>query len=162
MAKNLKIHAANSLPNGTYVADFTNYAQAVSYVEQVIRGDFPANAIAIVGTKLTTVERVKGKINYSRVALNGAVTGAWLGLLFFLVFGTTGTETAAQITLLPAMIVGAGLGMLWQVLRFSLAKNKRSFASTSQVVAGKYEILVPSELTSAAQEAYLRGAEEKN
>ena len=162
MAKNLKINVANSLPNGTAVADFTNYAQAVSYVDQILKGDFPANAIAIVGTKLTTVERVRGKINYSKVALNGAMTGAWLGLLFYLVFGSGGTDSANQVFLIPAMIVGAGFGMLLQVIRFTMSKNKRSFASTSQVVAGKYEILVPAELTSAAQEAYLRGAQGTN
>jgi len=162
MAKNLKINVANSLPNGTSVADFVNYAQAVSYVEQVIRGDFPANAIAIVGTKLTTVERVRGKVSYSRVAANGAIIGAWFGIMFYLVFGNSSAENAAQVSFIPAIIVGAGAGMLWQILRFTMAKNKRSFSSTSQVVAAKYEILVPSELTAAAQEAYLRGAETKN
>ncbi|NBQ92486.1 MAG: hypothetical protein EBU06_00735 [Micrococcales bacterium] len=161
MAKNLKINVANSLPNGTSVADFNNYTQAVSFVEQVLRGDFPANAIAIVGTKLTTVERVRGKINYSRVAGNGAIIGAWFGLIFYIIFGTS-AENTMQVTLIPAIIVGAGAGMLWQVIRFSVDKNKRSFSSTSQVVAAKYEVLVPSELTAAVQEAFMRGAETKS
>ncbi len=151
---------ANSLPNGTTVADFTNYAAAVAYVEQILRGDFPATAIAIVGSNLSTVERIKAKINYGRVALNGAMTGSWLGLLFYLLFGTAGTDQATQqFSLVSSLLIGAGIGMLAQVVRFSLAKNKRNFSSGSLVVAQKYEVIVPSELTGDAAQAYAKGAE---
>ena len=51
--------------------------------------------------------------------------------------------------------------MLFQVIRFSLTKNKRNFVSTSQIVATKYEVLVPSELVSQANSAYQKGGEEK-
>jgi hypothetical protein len=54
-------------------------------------------------------------------------------------------------------LVGAGFGMLFQVIRFSLAKNKRSFSSGSLVVAKKYEVVVPSELTSEVTEAFIKG-----
>jgi hypothetical protein len=151
---------ANALPNGTTVADFTNYVQAVAYVEQILRGDFPATSIAIVGTNLSTVERIKAKINYGKVALNGAMTGSWLGLLFYLVFGTAGSDQATQqFSLVSSLLIGAGIGMLAQVIRFSLAKNKRNFSSGSLVVAQKYEVVVPSELTSEAAQAYAKGAE---
>lgn len=151
---------ANALPNGTPVADFTNYAQAVSYVEQILRGDFPASAIAIVGTNLSTVERIKAKINYGKVAFSGAMTGSWLGLLFYLLFGTSGTsQTAAQFSLGSALLMGAGVGMLAQVVRFSLMKNKRNFSSGSLVVAQKYAVIVPTELTADAAQAYAKGAE---
>ncbi|NBR64638.1 MAG: hypothetical protein EBT65_01620 [Actinobacteria bacterium] len=152
---------ASSLPNGTAVADFSNYLEAVAYVDRILRGNFPATAIAIVGTNLSTVERVRSRINYSKVAINGAMTGSWLGLLVFLIFGTS-TEPSATTPLFSlgsAILVGAGFGMLWQVIRFSLAKSKRSFASGSLVVASKYEVVVPSELTSEASEAFVRGGQ---
>jgi len=151
---------ANALPNGTAVADFTNYAQAVAYVEQILRGDFPASAIAIVGSNISTVERIRAKINYGKIAFNGALTGLWLGLLFYLFFGTVGTDQASQrFNLGSSLLIGAGIGMLAQVIRFSLTKNKRNFSSGSLVVAQKYEVIVPSELTSDAATAYAKGAE---
>ena len=157
------IGVATSLPNGTTVADFPSYPEAVAYVERILRGNFPATAIAIVGSDLSTVERIKGRINYGRVARSGAMTGAWLGLLIFLVFGsapdsTTGTTTAL-FSLPSAILVGAGFGMLFQVIRFSVAKNKRSFSSGSLVVAKKYEVVVPSELTVEVTEAFIKGGQ---
>lgn len=153
---------ANALPTGTTVADFTNYADAVAYVERIIRGNFPATAISIVGSNLSTVERVRGKINYGRVALSGAITGSWIGLIFFLLFGTSSDQATTQFNLGSAILIGAGFGMLLQVIRFSLARSKRSFSSGSLVVAAKYEVIVPVELTSEAQVAYNKGAEETN
>jgi hypothetical protein len=154
---------ASSLPNGTAVADFSSYPEAVAYVERILKGDFPATAIAIVGSNLSTVERVKARINYGKVAINGAMTGSWLGLLIFLVFGSSTDPKAATptplFTLGSAILVGAGFGMLWQVLRFSLAKNKRSFASGSLVIAKKYEVVVPSELTAEVSEAFVKGGQ---
>jgi hypothetical protein len=155
------IGIATSLPNGTTVADFPTYPEAVAYVERILKGDFPATAIAIVGSDLSTVERIKGRINYGRVARSGAMTGAWLGLLVFLVFGSapdsTGTATTPLFSLPSAILVGAGFGMLFQVIRFSMAKNKRSFSSGSLVVAKKYEVVVPSELTGEVTEAFIKG-----
>ena len=156
------IGVANALPDGTAIADFTNYADAVKYVERIIRGDFPASSISIVGTNLSTVERVRGKVNYARIALSGAVTGVWIGLIFFLVFGTSADQATAQINLGSAILIGAGLGMLLQVVRYSLARNKRGFSSGSLVVAAKYEVVVPRELSSEAELAYTKGAEQEN
>lgn len=162
MAKRVSRVNPASIPNGTAVASFKNYQQAVDYVEQILRGDFPVRAIAIVGTDLSTVERVRGKINYAKVALNGAMTGTWLGLMIYLIFGLSPQgEASGQFNLTAALFVGAGLGMLWQVVRFSLAKNKRTFASGSQVVANKYEVMVPSELVHDAEAAFKKGGEKE-
>jgi hypothetical protein len=157
---------ASTLPNGSAVAEFNNYQEAVSYVERIILGDFPVSSIAIVGTNLTSVERVRAKISYGRIAFNGAMTGIWLGLLAFIIFGTVPGETPEDpaqplFNLGSAILVGAGLGMLFQVIRFSLSKTKRGFASTSQIVAAKYEVLVPSELINEANSAYEKGGELK-
>jgi ABC-type polar amino acid transport system ATPase subunit len=112
------IGVASSLPNGTAVADFASYPEAVAYVERILRGNFPATAIAIVGSDLSTVERIRGRINYGKVARSGAMTGSWLGLLIFLVVGTAPDSTTAAatplFTLPSAILVGAGFGMLFQ------------------------------------------------
>jgi hypothetical protein len=151
------------MPNGAAVADLTKYPEAVSYVERILRGNFPATSIAIVGTGLSTVERVRSKINYGKVAISGAMNGSWLGLFVYLVFCSSGQTTTSQpspvFSLGSALLVGAGVGMLWQVVRFSMNKAKRSFSSASAVVAKSYAVLVPTELTSEANQAFIKGGE---
>jgi hypothetical protein len=166
MAKRNLRDLQGSLPNGSAVADFKNYQEAVAYVERIILGDFPPTSVAIVGTNLSSVERVRSRISYGKVAMSGAAFGSWLGLIVFILFGTAPSETNPGTTvnlfsLGSAVLVGAGFGMLFQVIRFSLAKGKRSFISTSQIVATKYEVLVPSELLSQASAAYVKGSEQK-
>ena len=158
-----------AIPNGQVIAELPSYGEAVAYVEQLLRGDFAATAIAIVGSDLTTVERVRARISYARIAINGAMIGGFVGLIlsFFNESASTGTGTgtgtstttalSSQQTSAATIILGAGVGMAIQMLRFALTKNKRGFMSASMVVAKKYDIMVPSALASAAAEAYSKG-----
>jgi hypothetical protein len=43
------------------------------------------------------------------------------------------------------LVVAAGLGMLFQIIRFSTTKNKRSFLSSQMPIATRYEVIVPNE-----------------
>jgi hypothetical protein len=96
-------------------------------------------------------------LSYAKVALGGATTGAWLGLIIGLIFGPGVAEpaTADQLTSVEsafsAVLIGAGIGMLFNVIRFSLARNKRGFISASSVVASKYQVQVPGELVEQAK-----------
>ena len=146
-----------AIPNGEVLADFSQYAEAVAYVEKLVRNDFPAGFIAIVGSDLRSVERVRGKMSYARVAFNGAVIGAWIGLIYAFLFGpaidTADIASDANGTLGSALVIGAGVGMLFNVLRFSLSRNKREFVSQSSIVAAKYQVQVPANMLSQANEA---------
>ena len=153
------------MPNGATVAEFKTYPEAVSYVERLLKGEFPSASVAIVGTDLRTVERVRAKINYGRLALSGAMNGLWLGLFVYIIFGSSidpNSEQSVQVfSIGSALAVGAGIGMLWQVIRFSMNKSKRSFTSASSVVANSYAVLVPNELTSEASQAFIKGGEQE-
>jgi hypothetical protein len=139
--------------DGTSLASFTDYKQAVSYVEKLIENDFPAKFVSIIGTDLKTVEMVKGKLGYGRVSLSGALTGSWLGMFFGLIFGVTGTEQILVNNVLAGIIIGSGIGMLLNILRFSVTKNKRGFVSGQTVVAKKYEVVVPNAQAQLAKKA---------
>ena len=149
--------APPAIPNGEVLADFPQYAEAVAYVEKLVRNDFPAGFIAIVGSDLRSVERVRGKMSYARVAFSGAVTGAWIGLIYAFLFGpaidTANIASDANGTLGSAIVIGAGVGMLFNVLRFSLSRSKREFVSQSSIVAAKYQVQVPANMLSQANEA---------
>jgi hypothetical protein len=145
------------MPQGEVVADFSDYQAAVAFVENLIAHNFPAGSVAIVGSDLRTVERVRAKLSYAKVALGGATTGAWLGLIIGLIFGPGVAEpaNADQLTSVEsafsAVLIGAGIGMLFNVIRFSLARNKRGFISASSVVASKYQVQVPGDLAEQAK-----------
>ena len=108
---------------------------------------------------------MRAKINYGKVALGGAMNGLWLGLFVFIIFGSStdpkSEQTIQLFSIGSALAVGSGIGMLWQVIRFSMNKSKRSFTSASSVVANSYAVLVPNELTSEASQAFIKGGEQE-
>jgi hypothetical protein len=142
-----------SIPEGQTLATFADYKLAVTYVESMIENDFPARLVSIIGTDLKSVESIKGKLGYGRVALSGALTGSWLGMFFGLVFGATGAEAILLTNITAGVVIGAGIGMLINVIRFSLTKNRRGFISGQMVVAKKYEVVVPKEQLQLAKKA---------
>jgi hypothetical protein len=147
-------NAPAALPEGEVVGQFKNYREAVKVVEQLVENGFPARLISIIGSDLKTVETLKGKLGYGRVALSGAVTGSWIGLFFGLLFGATSTTEQVVITNLSAgIVIGAGVGMMLNVIRFSVTRNKRSFISAQAVVAKKYEVIVPTGQLADAKKA---------
>ena len=144
-------NAPAAIPQGEVIADFTAYEEAVAYVEKLVVNNFPAGFIAIVGTDLRTVERVRGKLSYARVALNGAITGSWMGLIFSFLFNAPASPTGGIASPMAADIfIGAGLGMLFNIVRFSMMRSKRQFVSQSSVVALKYQVQGPSSLVGQA------------
>lgn len=143
------------LPEGSALASFNSYQEAVSYVEKMIQNDFPARLVSIVGTDLKTVESIKGKLGYGRVSLSGALTGSWLGMFFGLIFGATGVATEQMVlnNVVAGVVIGSGVGMLINIIRFSLTKNRRGFISSQTVVAKKYEVIVPSDQVELAKKS---------
>ena len=147
--------AALSVPDGETVATFNNYAAAVDCVDQLIRHDFPAPMVAIVGSDLRTVERVRGRLSYGRVAMQGLITGSWLGLLIslFLPVGSGSSSSGFSGYTGAAIVIGAGVGMLLNIVRFSFTRSRHEFTSGSAVVAAEYNVVVPHSLAGQASAA---------
>jgi hypothetical protein len=133
-----------TLPKGETVASFETYAEAQSAVDTLAKAEFPLKELAIVGTDLTSVERITGKLTWGRAAGAGALSGAWfgtfLGLLFF-IFSPTGTSLGILIS---AVLIGAGFGMIFGVVSYSVNRRRRDFTSVMQVLATRYAIIAES------------------
>jgi hypothetical protein len=153
-----------ALPEGESLASFKSYTEAVAYVEKLIENEFPAKLVSIIGSDLKTVENLRGKLGYGRVSLSGALTGSWIGMFFGLLFGATGplNEQMLLTNIGAGIVIGAGVGMLINILRFSLTKNKRSFISGQTVVAKKYEVIVPADQLALAKQAASKKASPKS
>lgn len=140
------------VPTGDVVGEFTNYLDAVALVDRMVAGGFAANLVAIVGSDLKTVERVRGRITYGRMALNGALNGAWLGLFVGLIFASATSATTFNNDVIAAAVLGAGLGMIWGVVRMSMRGSSRQFISGSMIIAASYQVVVPVGLGGKANE----------
>ncbi|MCD2442651.1 hypothetical protein LQ757_10245 [Agromyces sp. SYSU K20354] len=141
-----------TLPKGETVATFETYPEAQAAVDTLAKAEFPVKELAIVGTDLTTVERITGKLTWGRAGGAGAISGAWfgtfLGLLFF-IFSPTGTSVGI---LLAAILLGAGAGMIFGLVSYSVNRRRRDFTSTMQVLATRYAIIAePAHVTRARQ-----------
>ena len=125
-----------TLPKGEQVAVYGTYLEAQRAVDHLADKQFPVQMVTIVGLDLRMVERVTGRLSYPRVALAGALSGAWfgtfVGLLLFL-FSTDGTG----VPFLAAILIGAAFGMLFSVITYSFTGGKRDFTSQSQIVADR-------------------------
>ena len=148
-----------AVPKGHVLGEFTNYQEASAMVDKLLQGDFKATDVSIVGHDPVLVERVRSRLGYGRVAASGALTGFWIGLIFALLIG-------AGVTVMPdggisynpqefaaVLVISAGFGMLFNIVRFSVSKNRRAFVSQQAPVATRYQVIVPEAQAGLAHKA---------
>src|SRR6185437_7258233 len=122
---------------------YDGYPQAQKAVDYLADHEFPVHNVAIVGTELKSIERVTGRLTRGRVALAGAVSGFWIGLFVGIAFAIF-SKNGQLGFLITTPLLGALFMLFWSQLGFTAATRggTRDFASVSQVVATKYEVLV--------------------
>ena len=133
-----------TIPRGEAVATYDTYAEAQAAVDTLAKADFPVKQVSIVGNDLKSVERVTGKLSYARAGGAGAASGAWLGLFFGLVlFLFSGSPDLSFV--LAAALIGAGFGMIFSIVSYSINRRRRDFTSTMQVISSSYSIIVDAD-----------------
>ncbi|GAA1948626.1 general stress protein [Agromyces allii] len=130
-----------TLPQGETVASFETYAEAQAGVDALAKAEFPLKELAIVGTGLTSVERITGKLTWGRAAGAGALSGAWFGTFLGLLFFIFAPTTSSVGILISAVLIGAGFGMIFSVVSYSVNRRRRDFTSVAQVLATSYSIV---------------------
>ncbi len=140
------------MPRGEVISTYDHYVDAMHAVDRLARADFPVNAVSILGNDVRSVERVTGKLTYGRVALMGALSGAYFGLFLGLVMFIFQPENEGiGGVFVAAVAIGAGFGMLFGVLSYALNRNRRDFSSVMQFVATRYDLLTSPELLHRAR-----------
>ncbi len=140
-----------TVPRGDVLGEYDTYAEAQKVVDRLAKADFAVKGLAIVGSDLTTVERITGRLSYGRAALAGAGSGAWLGLFVGLVLFLFSPVPEISFILAPALI-GAGFGMTFGIASYAINRRRRDFSSTHQVLAGSYRIIIdPNQAARARQ-----------
>ncbi|SMC84475.1 general stress protein [Lentzea albidocapillata] len=134
---------ANALPTpptGWPIGSYGTYEEAQRAVDHLADNDFPVADVTIVGVDPMIVERVTGRLTWGRVLGGGAASGAWFGLFVGLLLGlfSTGGALAPIIT---GLVVGTVFGLASAATRYAATRGRRDFASVTQLVAGRYDVL---------------------
>jgi hypothetical protein len=127
-------------PTGWPIGSYATYAEAQRAVDYLADNDFPIQDVTIVGVEPLIVERVTARLTWGRVMAGGAASGAWFGLFVGLLLGmfSTGPLLAPILT---GLITGIGFGTAFAAASYASLKGQRDFASTTQLVASRYDVL---------------------
>lgn len=129
------------VPRGEEVRQFTNHDDARSAVDKLARMGFPVRDLVIIGNDLKSVEAVTGKLSYGKIALQGLASGAWAGLFIALIFALLGGSEATTQTYIVPVVIGAGFGMLFNVVVYAYSRRRKEFTSVTRVMASSYSII---------------------
>jgi hypothetical protein len=149
-----------SVPKGDVFGTYETYLEAQGVVDKLAKADFDVKNVSIVGNDLKTVERVTGKLTYGRAAGAGAATGAYFGLFFGIMLILFSPTTSLSLVAAAALI-GAGFGMIFRIVTYSIGRRRRDFTSTSQVLASNYQIIVDPDVVLRARDALERADQER-
>jgi len=133
------------------LAVYDDYAAAQKTVDFLSDKEFPVQHLMIVGTDLKRVERITGRLTWSRVATGGILSGLWLGLFVGLIFSFF-VEKDVWAMILSTVLLGALFGLVWALIGYAATRGQRDFTSVSQVVATRYEVLVEHKVAGQARE----------
>ncbi len=135
------------------LAVYDDYAAAQKAVDYLSDEKFPVEQLMIVGTDLKRIERITGRLNTSRVALSGVVSGVWFGLFIGVVLSLFASEDDSTLRIiLSTVLIGALFGTIFALVGYALTRGQRDFSSVTAVVATKYEVLVEHKSAAQARE----------
>jgi len=151
MNRSARIPAVPTPPQGEQIAAYPTYLEAQKAVDHLSDSAFAVQNVTIVGTDLKMVERVTGRLTYSRVAIAGLASGAWFGLFVGLLLSLFAPADSAGVAILPAVAIGAAFGILFSVISYAFTGGRRDFTSSSQIVASTYALLCAGESAHQAR-----------
>jgi hypothetical protein len=135
-------------PPSTTIAEFDTYEEAQALVDSLSDAKFPVEHVRIIGTGLSSVEQVLGRMTYGRAALGGALGGAWFGLFVGLLFGLILADSWAWAAW--AVLMGAAFGIIAGVVQHAMTGGRRDFTSVRTILAARYGVQVTDEHAAAA------------
>ena len=135
--------ASVSMPlGGVQVGSYDSYEQAQAAVDYLSDEKFPVENVTIIGSDLRMVEKVTGRLTWGRAIGAGAVGGAWWGLFVGLLLGIFAGSGVSWIgAVVGGLLIGLVFGALFGAVGYGATQGRRDFTSTSQIVAGRYDVM---------------------
>ncbi len=141
-------------PKGWPVGSYPTYAEAQRAVDYLSEQEFPVQQVTIVGVDLMQVERVTGRLTWTKVLGGGVLSGAWLGLFIGLVLGFFSRDLWAVLAI--GLVAGVFFGLITSAVPYAMARGTRDFSSTMQLVAGRYDVLCDPQNAEKARDLLAR------
>jgi MFS family permease len=142
---------------GVQVGAYDSYEQAQAAVDHLSDEKFPVENVTVIGSDLRMVERVTGRLTRGRAIGAGAAGGAWWGLFVGLLLGIFATSGAGWVgSLLLGLVIGLVFGAVFAAIGYAATQGKRDFTSTSQIVAGRYDVMCNPAHAQQAREILAR------
>jgi hypothetical protein len=135
---------------GVSIATYPRYAQAQRAVAFLSDNRFPVEWTAIVGSDLSLVEKVLGRLTTGRAAGVGALAGGWFGLFIGVMLGLFNGGAWWEVTL-TGLAIGGAWGAVFGAIAHAGASGVRDFVSRSAFAAGSYEVLVEADHAEQAR-----------
>ncbi|GAB3436568.1 YflT domain-containing protein [Actinophytocola sediminis] len=130
-------------PSGWPIGSYSTYKEAHKAVEYLAGNEFPVQEVTIVGVDLMLVERVIGRLSWPKVLGTGALSGAWFGLFVGLLLGLFNPAPMSFAPILVGLSAGVVFGLVFAAVGYATTRSSgREIASASQLVAGRYDVLV--------------------
>ncbi len=139
-------------PTGWPVGSYATYEEAQRAVDHLADSDFPVRDVTIVGVDLMLVERVIARLTWGRVLASGAASGAWLGLFIGLLMTFVSADGTSFGLVLVGLAAGIVFGLVSAAIGYGAARGRRDFTSSSQMVAGRYDVLCQPRNAEKARE----------
>ena len=133
------------------VASYPDYISAQRAVDHLSDNKFPVEHSQIVGTGLSLVERVTGRMTTGKATLAGAATGAWFGLFIGLLFGLF-AQTNWFVVVITGIAIGAIWGAIFGAIAHAATRGRRDFTSMSSLQAKEYAVNVTAEHADQARQ----------
>ena len=147
--------STGSPPKGWPIGSYSTYAEAQRAVDYLSDQQFPVEDVTIVGVDLMQVERVIGRLTWGKVIGGGVVSGAWLGLFFGLLVSLV-VSGNALVPILFGLVGGIVFGVISTTIPYAATRGQRDFASTMQLVAGRYDVLCDPKSAEKARDMLAR------
>lgn len=128
-------------PTGWPIGSYATYAEAQRAVDHLADSEFPVQEVTIVGVDLMLVERVIRRLTWGRVLGTGAASGAWFGLFVGFLLSLFAEPGGFLGPILVGLTTGVIFGMVFAAVGYASSRGRRDFASASQLVAGRYDVL---------------------
>jgi len=129
-------------PTGWPIGSYEEYGQAQRAVDFLAESEFPVQDVTIVGVDLMLVERVTGRLSWRRVLGAGAASGAWFGLFVGVMLSLfTGGQSTGLLQIAVCLVLGVVFFMVFAAVGYASTRGRRDFQSSSQLVAGRYDVL---------------------
>lgn len=143
-------------PTGWPVGSYATYEEAQRAVDHLADSDFPVRDVTIVGVDLMLVERIAGRLTWGRVLLQGAASGAWFGLFVGLLLSLFSSGGGSFVRIVVALVGGIVFGLAFAAVGYWGTRGRRDFTSSTQMVAGRYDVLCQPRNAEKARELLAR------